>query len=374
MKRIIILAAIAAVVSISVTAQPARRLQEQQAAVKNSQAVTLSERARAQYPVQVSTPDEVSWKRDIYRELDLRKEANAALYYPEEPLGDRVNFFTLIFNLIIDGKIPAYEYRLDGNELFNDSNKVDIPKLLDKFYIYYQEKDGKYIVAQTDIPSSEIQKYYIKESNFLDQHTSGYQTRVTAVCPVQMRQDIGTAYTQYPMFWLNYEDLRPYLAQVRVMTSSLNNTTNMSLDDYFAMRCYNGEIYKTSNLRNVPLSEYCETDTLLKAEQQHIEQQLVDFEAGLWASQISDDVAANDSIAPAKGRRGHPVAEKVKAGHPVAAKAESAVQTVKEKQPVAKAKENAKEKVKEKASARAPKAPRQPRSSSSERVSLQRTR
>ena len=56
----------------------------------------------------------------------------------------------------------------------------------------------------------------------------------------------------------------------------------MSLDDYFVMRQYEGEIYKTSNLRNQPLSEYCETDSALQAERERIEKQLIDFQNGLW--------------------------------------------------------------------------------------------
>ena len=112
--------------AVSVNAQPTRRLQEQQAqkeAEKSPTAVTLSDRARSQYTAQTAMPTDLTWRRDIYRELDLKKEKNAALYYPEEPLGDRVNFFTLILNLILDGKIKAYEYRLDGNELFTPDNE-----------------------------------------------------------------------------------------------------------------------------------------------------------------------------------------------------------------------------------------------------------
>ena len=67
------------------------------------------------------------------------------------------------------------------------------------------------------------------------------------------------------------------------MTSSYNNTSNMSLDDYFVMRQYDGDIYKTSNLRNVPLSDYCETDEELQAERARIEKQLKDFQNGLWS-------------------------------------------------------------------------------------------
>jgi hypothetical protein len=81
------------------------------------------------------------------------------------------------------------------------------------------------------------------------------------------------------------------------MTSSFNNTTNMSLDDYFVMHQYEGEIYKTSNLRNQPLSDYCETDSAMEAERIHIEKQLTDFENGLWSRTIADSHTDNTEAA-----------------------------------------------------------------------------
>ena len=290
--------------ALATSAQPTKRLQEQQAqkeAEKSPTAVTLTERARSQYTAQTAMPTEVQWRRDIYRELDLKKEKNAALYYPEQPLGDRVNFFTLVLNLILDGKIKAYEYRLDGNELFTPENELDIENMLDKFYIYYTKDDkGKYKIEPTDIPSPA--KYYIKESNYLDQ-LSNFQTRVTAVCPVLLQSDFGERPTAYPMFWLNYDEISPYLGQTQVMTSSYNNTSNMSLDDYFVMRQYEGEIYKTSNLRNIPLSEYCETEEELQTERARIEKQLRDFQNGLWSEADLDNALepkANDNTADKK--------------------------------------------------------------------------
>ena len=297
-KSILLFLTLAA--SLMVNAQPTRRIQEQQAqkeAEKSPTAVTLTERARSQYTAQTAMPTELTWRRDIYRELDLMKEKNAALYYPEEPLGDRVNFFTLVLNLILDGKIKAYEYRLDGNELFTPDNELDLESMLDRFYIdYKKDEKGKYII---EIPSREIGKYYIKESNYLDQ-LSNYQTKVTAICPVLMRSDFGAKPTAYPMFWLNYDEISPYLGQTQVMTSSYNNTTNMSLDDYFVMRQYEGEIYKTSNLRNQPLSEYCETDSALQAERARIEKQLIDFQNGMWSESDEDQTDKKETASTKK--------------------------------------------------------------------------
>lgn len=271
-----------------VIAQPKARLKAQAEAEKKNE-TSLSERAKAQYTAQKPSPTDVVWKRDIYRTLDMTKEKNAALYYPVEPLGDRVNLFTLVIRLVAAGKVPAYEYRSDGNELFTEDNKYKVTDMLDKFYIYYEERDGSYIIADSDIPSGEVLSYFIKESSFYDQRTATYTTRVTAICPVLHRSgDFGSEVTKYPMFWLNYDEISPYLGMTPLMTSSYNNVSNMSIDDYFVRSLYDGEIYKTANLQNKLLAQYCSTDSAMKVEQQRIEKELINFENKLWGIEEPD--------------------------------------------------------------------------------------
>ena len=285
-------------------AQPKARLKAQAEAEKKSE-TSLSERAKAQYTAQMPAPTDVVWKRDIYRTLDMTKEKNAALYYPVEPLGDRVNLFTLVIRLVADGKVPAYEYRSDGNELFTEDNKYKVTDMLEKFYIYYEEKDGHITINDSDIPSGEVLSYFIKESSFYDQRTATYTTRVTAICPVLHRSgDFGSETTKYPMFWLNYDEVSPYLGMTPLMTSSYNNVSNMSIDDYFVRSLYEGDIYKTANLQNKLLAQYCPNDTAMKAEQQRIEKELVTFENKLWGIEEPDTTAtATDTKAEKKSVR-----------------------------------------------------------------------
>lgn len=280
----------------SAVAQPKARLKAQAEAEKKAE-TSLSERAKAQYTAQMPAPTDVVWKRDIYRTLDLTKEKNAALYYPVEPLGDRVNLFTLFIHLVASGKVPAYEYRSDGNELFTPENRYRVFDMLDKFYIYYETKDSvSFTLHNSDIPSGEVLSYFIKESSFYDQRTATYSTRVTAICPVLHRSgDLGNEVTKYPMFWLNYDDVSPYLGMTPLMTSSYNNVSNMSIDDYFVRSLYEGEIYKTANLQNRLLAQYCPNDTAMKAEQQRIEKELVTFENRLWGIE-EPDTTANAAI------------------------------------------------------------------------------
>ena len=302
--RSLIAIATLALCAQGVMAQPKSRIQAQAEAEKKAE-TSLSERAKAQYTAQMPSPTDVVWKRDIYRTLDMTKEKNAALYYPVEPLGDRVNLFTLIIRLVADGKVPAYEYRSDGNELFTEDNKYKVTDMLDKFYIYYEEKDGKLTIADSDIPSGEVLSYFIKESSFYDQRTATYTTRVTAICPVLHRSgDFGSETTKYPMFWLNYDEVSPYFGMTPLMTSSYNNVSNMSIDDYFVRSLYEGDIYKTANLQNKLLAQYCPNDTAMKAEQQRIENELVTFENKLWGIEEPDTTTTAPAAVKAE-RRGN---------------------------------------------------------------------
>lgn len=78
----------------------------------------------------------------------------------------------------------------------------------------------------------------------------------------------------------------------------------MTLSDYFMKHNYEGDIYKTVNLRNLSLNQYCKSDSAVKKEQKNIEKQLADFRGNLWkvpAEAPADSVkAASDSVKDAK--------------------------------------------------------------------------
>lgn len=264
---------------------------------------TLSVRAQSQYTGQISMPEETVWKREIYRTLNLKEAKNAALYYPVEPMGDRMNLFTLIFKLMAEGKIPAYEYRLDGTEVLTKEYRINFKDLLDRFHIFYEEnidkRDTTLVIDNSDIPSAEVLSYFVKENWYFDQRSSTYNAKVVALCPVLHRaEDFAIEPTTYPMFWLDYKDLGPYLGRMPIMTSDLNNAANISIDDYFTTRQFKGDIYKTTNMLNQSLAQYCPTDSALVKEQKRIEGQLDAFGKNLWEStRVQPEVAGEDSVA-----------------------------------------------------------------------------
>jgi gliding motility associated protien GldN len=308
MKRILFLLMITLTAG-AVVAQPkksrvprASAAQQQQAKKQGSQSQGVTRRMQISYPVALDMPEDVVWRRDIYRELNLQDEANSGLYYPVQPQGKQLNLFTYIFKLAQNGYIPIYEYSVanDGNDDFSDASKVQLKTVLDNYHIYYEEQDGKLKIDNSDIPSAEVLKYYLKESAYYDQGNATFHIKPLALCPIMLREDdFGGESAQYPLFWVKYSDLEPFLSRQTIMTSNVNNAAVMSMDDYFTLNKYKGKIYKTNNMMGKTLAQIAGGDTAkLSQEQQRIEAELEAFRKNIYGDQQKKD--SLDSVADTK--------------------------------------------------------------------------
>lgn len=257
---------------------------------------------------------DLAYMREIYRSLDVRNVAeNTPLYFPEDVVDGQKNLFRIILELVVAGKISAYEY-LDGREVFSDQYKVKIGEMLDRFDILYQLQGSgdraTYVVEEADVPTGQVLKYYIIERWEFDRRSNRMKTNVEAICPVLTRISDYGGKDNYPMFWIKFDQLRPYLAQQYVFLTDDNNLPQYSLDDYFNLGMYNGEIYKTKNLRNLSMAQmFPEADDLKRA-QDSIETRIREFGKNLWVPtreeylaqrQAEEDAAAAKELAIANG-------------------------------------------------------------------------
>lgn len=329
MKRLLFIMMILLVADAAVAQPKKRRNQqagqtEQREQQRKSPSSAMSMRAQISFPTALDIPEEVVWRRDIYRELDLTDDANAGLYFPVEPQGKQLNLFTYIFKLAQNGYIPVYEYPTDGSDNFSSEARVQMQTILDNYHIYYEEQDGKLKVDNSDIPSSEVRKFYLKESAYYDQANSSFHIKVLALCPVMLRDDdFGGEATQYPLFWVKYSDLEPFLNRQTVMASSLNNAATMSMDDFFTLNSYRGKIYKTNNAQGKTLIQLCDGDVdKMTAEQKRIEDELAAFHKTIFGDQAKrdslDSIAALDvkSAKKVKSKSSSSSSKKAKASKP----------------------------------------------------------
>lgn len=292
MKRFYSICSILLVLTVFVQAQDDQRTprmsrggdRNRQQAENNTGLPELTVRAQIMNEQLTRDIGNARWMRVMIRELDLTKEKNAPLYYPVQEINGMKNLFTTMFQLISEGKINAYEYYGDY-ESFGEEDILPFKEMLDKFSIYYEEVPAgggypaRYVINSSDIP--DVKSLYVKEAWYFDQNNSIYDVKTLAVCPIAfVFSDIGEQ--RQAMFWVKYEDIRPYVQNNYIMTSNVNNAKTFTIDDYFSRRLFDGDIVKTENLLNLSLMEYCPTPDSLLAERQRIESQLKSFNDSLW--------------------------------------------------------------------------------------------
>ncbi|MBP3350570.1 MAG: gliding motility protein GldN [Bacteroidaceae bacterium] len=306
-RALIVTVAVAMLAITAADAQVVRRADKDAATKKTDNEINLSVRARGLYESNSPAEKDIPWMRVVYRQLDLTKDANLPLYYPEDPTEELQNLFRILLRLLAENKVTAYEY-LDGREVFTDKYKVNVREMLDRFSIIYTEQKGSteknplFAIDESDVPCYEVLSYYLIEKWAFNRGTSRFDVMIEAICPVLHRSgDFGGEPLRYPMFWLKYDDIRPYLAQQYIITGDANQVMQHNYDDYFKMNMYDGDIYKTRNLRNQSLMQQYPTDSLLRHAQDSIENTLQSFEKGLWVLTPEEKAALEEENAEAEG-------------------------------------------------------------------------
>ena len=286
--RFIIVLLLTVFVASAIQAQVVKKTDADGRKKKEDNGVVITDRQQAFFEQRQPSDADLQWMKVIYRSLDLTKGKNPALYYPEEPNEDGQSLFFIIMRLLANNQITAYEY-LDGREMFTDEFKVNVGELLDRFHVMYSpakgstEKNPKYTIEDADIPGNEVLSYYIIERWEFDTRSNQMKTRVEAVCPVLHRTDeFGGEAIKYPMFWVKLNDIRPYMANQYVFTDDDNNLPRYSLDDFFKLNMYTGDIYKTKNLRNLSLMQLYPEEKDLAHARDSIENRLQAFNNDLW--------------------------------------------------------------------------------------------
>lgn len=266
-------------------------------------------RAQTQYGNHTQVATDAPWSRGIYRQIDLQKKNNRPLYFPEEVIDGQKNLFRLLMELVAGNEIKVYEY-LDGREVFDEANEVQVEEMLERFHILYEVKAGRtakrntYIIEESDVPCNEVLSYYVKEHWVFDQQASVCRPVIVAICPVLHRVgDFGGEAVRYPMFWVKYDDIRDHLSQQYIMTDDMNNARNYTMDDYFTLRMFDGEIYKTQNLQNMSIVQLYPTPEAQDSARKVIEQQLRSFDKALWVTdpnaEVAEEPKKDDATTPA---------------------------------------------------------------------------
>lgn len=234
------------------------------------------------YPVREA---DISWKKRVWRTMDLRQKINHPFYYPLEPQKEWKNFMTIIMDAVREGSIVAYDQQDDQflvpltyQEIENKFTTVDTTPI---FNPNNPTQILRYDVIKESFDVSTVQRINIKEDWFFDKQRSVMDVRILGICPVrEVYDENGNKSGIEKMFWIYFPEARPVFAQAIVFNRH-NSAERRTYDELFWKRQFGSYIYKEENVHDRVIQDYAQgMDALLEAER--IKSEIAEFEHSLW--------------------------------------------------------------------------------------------
>ncbi len=246
-------------------------------------------------PYQYLREADVMWAKTIWRKIQLKEKINFPLYYPENPIGKRMSFMSLLMWAIQNQGLHAYdEDTQTGNEFAIEMTMNDI-----------QEKLGARKTTQTitDVETGEeieqtveeegrpdeVKELLIKEVWFFDKQRSVMEVRIIGICPIRIfiRKEDEEAGVENPevqmakVFWVYYPEARKILAN-HFAFNPQSDVQSRTFDELFLSRMFSSYIVQESNAYdNRPISSYTiGLESMLEAER--IKESIFNYEQDLW--------------------------------------------------------------------------------------------
>jgi len=220
------------------------------------------------------------------------------LYYPENPIGDRMSLISLLMWGVQNQGLTAYD-ESEGDEF---ATVMTVKEIEDKF----GAKDEKVMVEDVENPdgpmiettiegtysTSEVKRYLVKEMWFFDKQRSVLDVRIIGICPIREftreslddedeEEESMESIKKKKLFWVYFPEARKILANHEVFNPN-NDSERKSFDDIFFKRYFSSYIVQESNAySNRIIADYTiGLESLLEAER--IKESIFNFEQDLW--------------------------------------------------------------------------------------------
>ena len=232
---------------------------------------------------------DVLFKKRVWRILDMREKMNMPLYYPPEPANGLKSLATTIFEALNTGELMAYSAwfgATQDDEFRSTLSKNELKaamSVIEQIETFPYEDDPEYSVLVDDtseLETSEILMYKIKEDWIFDTQRSKLEVRIIGLAPMKATKDGEVLIGYQEMFWLYYPYCRPVFAHQEVFNRN-NDGAQLTIDDVFQNRMFSSYIVKEKNTYNRAIEDYKKgLDALLESDR--ITNDLRNKEIDLW--------------------------------------------------------------------------------------------
>jgi gliding motility associated protien GldN len=231
---------------------------------------------------------DVMWSKRIWEFIDLKQKINHTLYFPTELIDDRLSLFEVIRKNLATGTITAYGLgpTQDDDEFKYAMTTTELDSLMSPEVTRYRESlegDGEKVpvVTKEPIKAADVIGYQIKEDWVFDKQRSERYVRIIGIAPVILKySESGEVKGSKILFWLYYPECRYVFNNFNVFNTH-NGSQEMTFDQLFQMRLFQGYIIKEDNAYNRKIDSYTKgIDGLLESER--IKNDLFLMEHDLW--------------------------------------------------------------------------------------------
>jgi gliding motility associated protien GldN len=231
---------------------------------------------------------DVMWARRIWQVVDLRQKINHPLYFPVEELENRKSLFDVIrIGLLDQGSITAYGLgpTQDDDEFRYPLGQTELDSMLNPVVIRVRQNidtgEPEEVRSVEEVKSSDVVAYKLKEDWIFDKQRSERYVRIIGIAPITLRySESGEVKGKKELFWLYYPECRYIFNNYDVFNTN-NGAQQMTFDQLFQMRMFQGYVVKEDNVYNRSIDPTWKgIDALMESER--IKNDLFVMEHDLW--------------------------------------------------------------------------------------------